>query len=209
MIDSRDDDPGGSLLVVGYVAGAHGVRGAVRVHLHDPRSPSLEPGRRVVLRHGGRTIGTHEVGRVDPVPGKPGRMRVTLLGVPGRTEAEALRGCELLVDRGELPELADDEFYLADAIGLPVARQHDERALGTIVGLTSNGAQDLFEVEYRGADGRARTWLLPVLPDFLVEMTDARVLVDLPQGLLPEDLEPVEPEPEPEPEPDAEPDSEP
>lgn len=193
MTDSRDGDPGATHLVVGYIAGPHGVRGAVRVHLHDPRSPALEPGRRIVLRRDGRTFGTHEVGQVDPVPGKPGRWRVTLRGVPGRSEAEALRGCELLVDRDALPPLDDDEFYLADAIGLPVVRQHDGQALGTIVGLTSNSVQDLFEVEHRGADGRARTWLLPVLPHCIVEMREDAVLVDLPRGLLPDELEPDEP----------------
>ena len=190
MVDSRDDDPGAALLVVGYVAGPHGVRGAVRVHLHDPDSAALEPGRRVTLRREGRAPTAHEVRQADPVPGKPGRLRVTLTGVADRDQAEALRGCELLVDREELPALADDEFYLADAIGLPVVREHDGRALGTIVGLTSNGVQDLFEVEHRGVDGRARPWLLPVLPEFLVEVSDERVLVDLPLGLLPEDLEP-------------------
>lgn len=196
MSDSRDDDPGAALLVVGYIAAPHGVRGAVRVHLHAPGSAALEPGRRVTLRREGRAASTHEVQKLDPVPGKPGRLRVTLAGVADRNQAEALRGCELLVDREQLPALADDEFYLADAIGLPVVRERDGRALGTIVGLTSNGVQDLFEVEHRGADGRARPWLLPVLPEFLVEVSDERVLVDLPLGLLPEALEPDELEPE-------------
>jgi 16S rRNA processing protein RimM len=193
MAQPRDDDPHASLLVVGYIAGAHGVRGGVRVHLHDPSSAALVPGRRVVLRRAGQAIGTHEVRQVDPVPGKPGRLRATLHGVPGRDEAEALRGCELLVDRGELPALADDEFYLADAIGLPVRRAHDQAALGTIVGLTSNGVQDLFEVEHRDADGHLHAWLLPVLPDHIVALDETGVTVDLPRGLLPDALEP-EPE---------------
>lgn len=193
MVDSRDDDPGASLLVVGYIAGAHGVRGMVRVHVHDPRSTTLEPGRRITLRRNGKVVATHEVGQVDPVPGKAGHLRVALAGVPGRDEAEALRGCELLVERGELPELADDEFYLADAIGRPVQRERDGVALGTIVGLTSNGVQDLFEVEWRSPDGRTHEWLLPVLPEHIVEVGEDRVLVDLPLGLLPEALEPKEP----------------
>jgi 16S rRNA processing protein RimM len=197
MTESRDEEPGAAFLVVGYIAGSHGVRGVVRVHLHDPRSHALEPGRRVTLRRDGRALATHEVREVDVVPGKAGHLRVALAGVPGRDQAEALRGCELLVARHELPALADDEFYLADAIGLPVVRQHDDQALGTIVGLTSNGVQDLFEVEHRGADGRVRGWLLPVLRHHVVEVSTTRVLVDLPLGLLPEELEPVELEPDP------------
>lgn len=197
MVDSRSGDQGEALLVVGYVAGAHGVRGAVRVHLHDAGSAALEPGRRVTLHRNGKPVAHHEVVRVDPVPGKPGRLRVALAGVPGRDEAEALRGCELLVDREHLPALAEDEFYLADAIGLPVQRHADGVDLGTIMGLTSNGAQDLFEVEWRGPDGKRHAWLLPVLPEHIVEVGDDRVLVDLPLGLLPEALEPDDAPPAP------------
>jgi 16S rRNA processing protein RimM len=148
------------------------------------------PCRRVTLRRDGRAPTIHEVRQVDPVPGKPGRFRVVLHGVPGRDEAEALRGCELLVARDELPALADDEFYLADAIGLAVVRERDRAVLGNIVGLTSNGVQDLFEVEWRDPGGRTHAWLLPVLPDCIVELGEAQVLVDLPMGLLPDALEP-------------------
>jgi len=190
MTEPPDDEPSASLLVVGYVAGSHGVRGVLRVHLHDPGSHALEPGRRVTLRRDGRALATHEVRQVEPIPGKAGHLRVALAGVPGRDEAEALRGCELLVARHELPALAEDEFYLVDAIGLPVVRERDGQALGTIVGLTSNGAQDLFEVEHRGADGRVSSWLLPVLPHHVVEVSKTQVLVDLPLGLLPTELEP-------------------
>jgi 16S rRNA processing protein RimM len=199
MTDPRDDDPAASLLAVGYIAAAHGVRGGVRVQLYDPHSPALALGRRVTLRRDDRLLTTHEVRSADPIPGKPGRFRVSLNGVPGRDQADALRGCELLVARDELPALAHDEFYLADAIGLPVEREHhgQVQALGTVVGLTSNGVQDLFEVEWRGPDGRAHAWLLPVLPQHIVEVEQARVLVDLPQGLLPDALEADEDDPAP------------
>lgn len=206
MVEPSHDDPAASLLVVGYVAAAHGVRGGVRVHLHDPHSQALEPGRRVTLRRDGRMLATHEVRDATAIPGKPGRFRVTLAGVPGRDQADALRGCELLVARHELPALAPNEFYLADAIGLPVEREHhgQAQALGTVVGLTSNGVQDLFEVEWRGPDGRVHAWLLPVLPQHVVEVGQARVLVDLPLGLLPDALEaPDAAAAEPDPSPDA------
>lgn len=190
MTERRDDAPE-TALVVGYVAGVHGIRGAVRVHLHDPDSDALGPGRTLALRRDGQSVGTVVVVAAGPVPGKPSRRRVTLEGVTDRSGAEALRGCELLVERDELPPLADDEFYLADAVGLPVERERDGQvqALGRVVGLTSNGVQDLFEVQWREPGGRARTWLLPVLPQTIVEVTADHVRVDLPLGMLPEALE--------------------
>ncbi len=187
----RVDAPDSSALVVGYVAGAHGIHGVVRVQLHDADSESLAPDRQVILRRKGKDEGTYEVASVAPVPGKPHRRRVKLSGIRSRDDAEALKGCEVLIERDQLPDLSDDEFYLVDVIGRPVQRERDGTVqdLGTVVGLTTNGAQDLFEVQWRDPGGQARTWLLPVVPQLLSEITEQRVLVDLPLGMLPEGLE--------------------
>ena len=60
--------------------------------------------------------------------------------------------------------------------------------LGKVVAVTTNGAQDLFEIEYFDR-GRARRWLIPVLPGFVKDVDDQRVVVDPPEGMLPEALE--------------------
>ena len=191
MTHEGDRQGSSRLLDVGYVAGAHGVRGDLRVHLHDAESEALAPGRTLHLHKEGEAPRRHRVESTGPLPGKANRRRVTVQGLRDRDVAEALRGFTVLVDRDELPPLQGDEFYLADAIGLPVVRQRGEQlqALGEIEGVTTNGAQDLFEVRYRAPDGRLRQWLLPVLPHTLVSIDDERVLVDPPLGLLPEALE--------------------
>lgn len=178
-------------LGIGHVAGAHGVAGAVNIQLHDARSQALRSGVTLVLVRDG-TQTQRVVERVDPVPGKSGRMRVRLSGVEDRDAAEALRGCAIEIEREALEPLGDDEFYLADAIGLDVQRldaQGHPTSLGTIIGVMSNGPQDLFEIEWLGPHGRPQTWLLPVLPQFVRDVDDARVLVEVPPGLLPDELE--------------------
>ena len=175
-------------LGVARIVAAHGIRGGVRVQLFDAESESLEVGREVHLGEGGPLTTVVELSRV---PGKDS-LRLRFAGIVNRDQAEALRGVELHVDRDLLPPLAEDEFYLDDAIGLSVERRRDDGAtqpLGTVVGLTSNGVQDLFEVQWRGPDGRMHDWLLPVLPQHIVELDDQHVLVQLPLGLLPEALE--------------------
>jgi len=176
-------------LDVGYVAGAHGVNGVVRIKLHDPGSTALAHGASIVLRKDGDDRAA-VVEAVDPVPGKAGLYRVQLQGLRFRDEAEALRGRTIVVTRDALPALEDDEYYLADLLGREVERNGVPAKLGTIVGLTSNTAQDLFEVEWVDAQGATHGWLLPVLPGIILETTDARVLVELPPGFLPEALEP-------------------
>jgi 16S rRNA processing protein RimM len=180
--------PSPETLAVAVIVGAHGIRGWVRVHLHDPKSRALRPGLRVTL-HGPQGERPSKVLAVDPVPGKP-LARVHLDGVTDRDQAEALRGSELWLARKDLPPLAADEFYLADLIGLAVERVRPDgrvQPLGTVIALTSNGAQDLLEVEYQPPGRRSDTWLLPVLPQFLAEI-EGRLRVELPIGMLPDAL---------------------
>ena len=63
------------------------------------------------------------------------------------------------------------------------------QALGVVAGVTSNGVQDLLEVEWTRPDGRRDTWLLPALPQFIADLDGERLRVDLPLGLLPDALE--------------------
>ena len=49
-------------------------------------------------------------------------------------------------------------------------------------------AQELFEVEHV-VEGRRLSWLLPILPGFVLDVNADRVLADVPPGMLPEELE--------------------
>ncbi len=170
-------------VLLGYVVGAHGVRGALRLKLFNPESSALSPGVAVALcRRGGGEPQAFEVEGAERKPGSD-LLRLRLRGVDSRDAAEPLRGRELWIARVDLPALADDEFYLADLIGREVVRRRADASLeplGEIVGVTSNTAQDLFEVRLRG-----REWLLPAFAPFIVEIEDARVIVDVHDELLP------------------------
>jgi len=182
---------------VGVITGAHGIHGGLKAHLHDPDSAALVPGRKVtlVLREGpraGAVVDELEVLACAEVPGSPGRMRLELEGIGDRTAAERLRGCAIEVARDELPPLQGDEFYVADTIGLPVLRRLEDGVtvrVGQVAGLVTSGPQDLLEIRYRDRLGRARTWLMPVDAGFVLDVTAEHVLVELPEGFLPDDLE--------------------
>lgn len=179
-------------LQLGYIAGIHGVRGALKIKLFNAESTSLEPGVRVLLcGRGGVDPQPFEVAREAPKPGSS-VARLWLAGVDSREAADQLRGRELWIARADLPELAEDEFYLADLIGFEVVRELEPapdsgpasepsfESLGEIIGVTSNTAQDLFEVRLHG-----REWLLPAFAPFLVAIEASRVVVDVHDELLP------------------------
>lgn len=189
-------------LEVGYVAGAHGLHGEVRIKLYDRASQALQPGRVVHLFEStegstegstgsGAPVRTLTVTAVGDMPGHPGRLRVQFEELGDRDDVLPLKGCAVRVQRADLEPLHEDEFYLADVIGLPVQRRVGEQLedLGRVVGIMDTGAQDLLEVEWVGPSGRAFTWLIPAAAGFVLDVDAKRVLVDPPPGMLPEELE--------------------
>jgi 16S rRNA processing protein RimM len=137
------------LILVAQVAGAFGVRGEIRVTAHtaDPMSlvdysPLLdETGRPVLTLAAGRSTGGAFIGRAAEV--------VT------REDAQALRGLKLYIERAALPAPDEDEYYLADLIGLE-ARTPAGEALGRVKSVANFGAGDLLEIA--PADGSPAWW---------------------------------------------------
>jgi 16S rRNA processing protein RimM len=173
-------------LQLGYVAGAHGVGGALKIKLFNAQSDSLTVGVQIQLcARGGGEPQPFTVAREAPKPGSA-VARLWLAGVDSREAAEQLRGRELWIARADLPALDEDEFYLGDLIGFEVVRELADpvgprfESLGEIVGVTSNTAQDLFEVRLHG-----REWLLPAFAPFMVAIEASRVVVDVHDELLP------------------------
>jgi 16S rRNA processing protein RimM len=120
------------------VAGAHGVKGEVRLKLFGDSAASLAQHenvyvggaqrRLVSVRDGGKTA----VARFD--------------GIADRSAAERLRGSLVEVDRSALPPLEEGEYYHSDLIGMDCV-DRDGQAVGSVVAVENFGAGDLLEVE--------------------------------------------------------------
>ena len=157
-----------NLILVGRIAGAFGVRGEVRLtaFTEDPMSlTAYGP----LLREDGATALTVIAAR----PVKDGLIaRTKEIGT--KEQADALRGLRLYVPRAALPEPDEDEFYLADLIGLE-ARAPDGEALGRIKAVQNFGASDMLEID--PGDGRP-TWYLPFTREAVpeVRLVDGHVL---------------------------------
>jgi 16S rRNA processing protein RimM len=130
-------------ILLGVIGRAHGVRGLLRVSSHaaDPADLTAygpltdDKGRRFVLRWRGDSIV-----EVTELIGDRA-VRIT-----DRTGAEALTNTRLYVARERLPPPEDDEeFYLADLIGLQ-ARDRDGAALGRITVVHDYGAGVSLEI---------------------------------------------------------------
>ena len=99
-------------------------------------------------------------------------------GYGDRNAAIALKGLEVAVDRGALPEIGENEVYWADLEGLQVVNLQGE-SLGRIVEVFSNGAHDILRVR-SGDGGEAVERLMPYVAAIVkaVDLLARRVTVD-------------------------------
>jgi 16S rRNA processing protein RimM len=146
------------------IAGAHGVRGEVRLKLFTDSVESLAQHRAVFV--GGEPM------TLEKAAGTAKSPTARLAGVGSREAAEALRGQLLEVEREALPPLEEGEYYHADLIGLAVL-DGEGTGLGTVVTVENFGAGDLLEIE--NADGKRA--LVPFRPG-IADLTDGTVVID-------------------------------
>lgn len=146
------------------VAGAHGVKGEVRLKLFSDSAASLAPHETVYLGGASRRLLFVRDG------GKTAVARFE--GVADRSAAEALRGQLVEVDRSALPALEVGEYYHSDLIGMSCV-DRDGRAVGAVVAVENFGAGDLLEIEL--TDGRKS--LIP-FRDGIADLDDGRITLD-------------------------------
>ena len=167
------------MILVGRVAGGFGVRGEVRIttFTEDPLS---------LARYGAlrREDGTEAL-KVKTVRAAKGGVIVRVEGVESKEAADALRGLRLYVPREALPEPADDEFYLADLIGLRV-EDTSGAVLGVVVAVQNFSAGDMLEIDK--GDGTP-TWYLPFTRDAVpeVRIADGKVIANPPAEISEQD----------------------
>ncbi len=159
-------------ICVGAVAGAHGVRGAVRIRSFTADAADIAAYGPVADESGGRSfdIRVREAGN--------GTAIAELSGVEDRTAAEKLKGLRLYVPRDALPPPEENEFYHADLLGL-VAESADGGRLGTVSAVIPAGGTELLEIDR--CDGEAAL-LVPftarAVPE--VDVAGGRIVVDPP-----------------------------
>jgi len=129
----------GEWICVGAFAGSYGVRGETRLKsfTEDPAAifsyRSIHKGPDGPLMH------------LKRVRASKDGFIARLKGLSSPEEAQALKGTRLYVLRDTLQASDDDEFYLADLIGL-VALDVDGTEIGLVRAVENFGADDLLEL---------------------------------------------------------------
>ena len=156
-------DRGEQRITLAAVAGAHGIKGEVRLKLFGDGVESLSRYKKLYVGGAERRL----------LAVRDGKMAVARFdGIVDRGGAEALRGSLVEVDRAAMPPLADGEYYYADLIGL-LAVDRAGNEIGAVVAVENFGAGDLLEIEITSG----KRSLIPFKPG-IADLEDGRVVLD-------------------------------
>lgn len=129
----------GDWIKVGSIGSTHGVRGDVRLKSFMEKPAAIFKLDDLRLGAGGTAVSLRKVRSI-----KDGFV-VHIDGVNAPEEAEALKTKGLYVARDSFADSDEDEFFLADLIGL-TAVDEVGRELGVVATLENFGAEDLLEL---------------------------------------------------------------
>ena len=151
-------------IALAAVAGAHGVRGEVKLKLFGDGTDSLAKASKLTV--GGELLKLREI--------RPGNKTAVARfeGVNSREAAEALRGSLVEIDRDALAPLGPGEYYHADLIGLPCV-DGDGVPVGAVAAIEDFGAGELLDVEK--PDGKRS--LIP-FRDGIADLAGGKIVLD-------------------------------
>ena len=158
-------------ILVGAIAGAHGLRGQVRIRSFTADPAAVATYGPLTDESGGRRFTIAVTGAA-----KDGVL-ARIDGVADRTAAEALRGLRLYVPRSALPAPEADEYYRADLIGLR-AELSDGSIYGRVIDVQNYGAGDFVEIERPTGGTELLLFSQTAVP--VVDLAAGRIVVEPP-----------------------------
>lgn len=166
-----------NLLRVGVITSAHGVRGEVKVFPTTDDNSRFKTLKHVLMDTGKEKIPLE----IERVKFFKNMVILKFKGFDNKNDVEMWRQRDLLITRDQAVELALDENFIADLIGLTAVTDEGE-VLGTLTDVLQTGANDVYCVKMENG----RELLLPAIKDCIlnVDLEKQEMLVHVLDGLL-------------------------
>lgn len=165
------------MLQVGVITAAHGVRGEVKVFPTTDDTARFKKSQILILDTGRERL-TLKVRNV-----KFFKQFVILKfeGIDNINDIEKYKRCPLLVRREDAVPLEDDEYFIADMIGILVETE-DGETFGTLKDVIKTGANDVYVI----ASETHGEVLIPAIKECILEVDieAGRMKIHLMEGLL-------------------------
>ena len=133
------------LVEMGYVTGAFGVRGWVKIQTHTSSLDALFDYSHWWLKKQQGWKAYHLMEGAIHTKALIAKFE----GIDDRDSAELLRGSKIAISRALMPEPEEDSYYWTDLIGLTVVNKL-QAPLGKVVRLLETGSNDVLVVEDKG-----------------------------------------------------------
>lgn len=165
------------LLQVGVISSTHGIRGEVKVFPTTDDPDRFRKLKQVILDTGREQKGLE----IEGVKFFKQFVILKFKGIDNINDIEMYKGRDLWIPREEAQELGEDEYYVADLIGMDVLLENGEK-FGVLRDVMETGANDVYIVDR--VDGEEV--LLPAIHDCVldVDVEKNTMTVHLMKGLV-------------------------
>lgn len=165
------------MLQVGVITAAHGVRGEVKVFPTTDNPARFKTAQKLVLDTGKERLPL----RVSNVKFFKQFVILKFEGFDNINDVEKYKKCPLLVSREEAVPLEEDEYFIADMIGLSVVTEEEE-SFGILKDVMETGANDVYVIDSE----RYGEVLVPAIKECILEVDikAGRMKIHLMDGLI-------------------------
>lgn len=150
---------------LGFVAKAFGIKGGIAANFCSG-SCNLNPGDNVFLVFNNNTQRSFVIKSVM-MPN-----RIFFESIEDRNQAELLKNAKIYKIFDDLKKLPDDEYYLTQLQNFNVINE-ENITLGTVIGFSSNNAQDLLEIKHT----LGHIFYIPLVKELVINIDFAKSLI--------------------------------
>lgn len=164
-------------LQVGVISSTHGVRGEVKVFPTTDDANRFRKLKTVILDTGRE----HLTLEIEGVKFFKQFVILKFKGIDNINEIEKYKGRSLLVDREHAVKLKENEYFVADMIGISVFTE-DGKAFGILKDVMETGANDVYIIE----SPEYGEVLIPAIRQCILEVDieNQRMVIHLMEGLV-------------------------
>lgn len=165
------------MLRVGVITSPHGIKGEVKVFPTTDDAKRFKELKKVILDTGKEYIPME----IEHVKFFKNMVILKFKGYDNINEIEKYKSRDLLITREQAVDLAPDEYFITDLIGLAVVSDQGVE-LGTLKDVLETGANDVYVVAMK--DGKEL--MLPAIGDCIlnVDLEQRRMEVHVLEGLM-------------------------
>lgn len=150
-----------NLLQVGVITTTHGIRGEVKVFPTTDDPKRFLDLKNVILDDGKTTFDLE----IQNVKFFKNLVILKFKGIDNINDIEKYKKAGLYVTREDAVELEEDEYFIADLIGMDVISDEGEQ-LGTISDVLQTGANDVYVISRKGQ----KDLLLPAIHECILDV---------------------------------------